>query len=97
MKPDRTRWATGKYLADIFKYRTGIGDKTTILGAAWRKELGHLSAHWELSGIKQGIIYVKPRSAAAAQELQLRAASIVRGLNKYFNKPWIKGIKVSAR
>jgi hypothetical protein len=97
MKGSKLRWTTGKDLALSFVYRTGVGDRTTILGAAWRKELGHLSSHWELAGIRQGIIYVKPRSAAAAQELHLRATGIVRSLNKYFNRPWIKGIRLSTR
>jgi len=68
-----------------------------ILNAVWQKELGHLSRYWEIVGFKQGWLYVKPRSAAAAQELQLRGAGIVRSLNKYFNRNWIKGIKAATR
>ena len=68
-----------------------------ILAAVWRKEMGHLIGHWELTALKQGVLYVKPKSSAAAQELQLRASGIVRSINKYFDRAWIKGIKVSAR
>jgi hypothetical protein len=39
------------------------------------------------------VLYVKPKSAAAAQELQMRAGDIVRSLNKYFSRPWIKAVK----
>ncbi|MBI5241382.1 MAG: DUF721 domain-containing protein [Elusimicrobia bacterium] len=69
----------------------------SILSSVWQKEVGHLSGHWELVGMKYGTLFVKPRSAAAAQELQLRAAGIVRSLNKYFERAWIKAIKVAAR
>ena len=92
------RWATGQDLVQSFQYRSGMsGDRMAILAAIWQKELGHLSGHWELVGLKQGTLYVKPRSAAAAQELHLRGAGIVRSLNKYFNRAWIKGIKASSR
>ena len=94
----RPSWSTGGDLVRSFQYRAGISvDRMAILAAVWRKELGHLCGHWELVGLKQGILYVRPKSAAAAQELQLRAAGLVRSLNKYFDRGWIKGIKASSR
>ena len=97
-QPKRPRWTTGQDLVQSFQYRTGLsGDRLAIVSALWQKELGHLSGHWELVGFKQGTLYVKPRSAAAAQELQLRGAGIARNLNKYFNRPWIKAIKIATR
>ena len=96
--PKRPCWSTGGDLVRSFQYRSGMsGDRMAILAAIWQKELGHLCGQWELVGLKQGTLYVRPRSAAAAQELQLRAAGIVRGLNKYFARPWIKSIKVASR
>jgi hypothetical protein len=92
----KVQWSTGGALTASFGYRAGLsGDKITLLSAVWQKEMGYLSRQWELSGLKQGIIYVKPRSSAAAQELHLRSAAIVRNLNKYFSHPWIKGIRAS--
>ena len=94
----RPAWSTGKELAASFGYRTGMsGDRMTILSSVWQRELGHLSRYWELTGIKQGTLFVKPRSAAAVQELHMRGAGIVRSLNKYFSRAWITCIKVSSR
>ncbi|MCX5796876.1 MAG: DUF721 domain-containing protein [Elusimicrobia bacterium] len=94
----RPCWSTGGDLVRSFQWRAGMtGDRMVILGAVWQKELGHLCGHWELVGFKHGTVYVKPKSAAAAQELQLRAAGVVRSLNKYFDRAWIKSIKVAAR
>ena len=98
MQKKRVAWSTGGDLVRSFTYRAGVsGDRMTILAAVWQKEVGHLGGHWQLAGIKQGTLYVKPRSAAAAQELQLRAAGIVRALNKYFELPWIRCIRVATR
>ena len=94
----RPSWSTGGELIRSFQYRTQMsGDRMAILAAVWQKELGHLCGHWELAGLKQGILYVRPKSAAATQELQLRAVGLVRSLNKYFDRAWLKGIKVASR
>jgi hypothetical protein len=94
----RASWSTGQELVSSFQYRAGVsGDRMAILNTVWHKELGHMSKYWDISGFKNGILFVKPRSAAAAQELQLRSSSVVRSLNKYFDRPWIKGIKASTR
>ncbi|PCI37544.1 MAG: hypothetical protein COB53_06095 [Elusimicrobia bacterium] len=64
-----------------------------ILDQVWEKELGHFSKHWVLEGVRRGILYVRVKSPTAAQELQLRGGGIVKSLNKYFKKSWIKGIR----
>jgi len=94
--PTRQRWATAADLVKSFKFRSGVQpDKMAILTAVWERELGHFSKQWSLVGIRGGFLYVKPRSAAAAQELQLRASGIIRSLNKHFSRPWIKAVKTS--
>jgi hypothetical protein len=94
----KVRWSSSTDLIRSFGYKTGVQDeKLSVLNAVWDKELGHFSKHWSLSGVKKGILYVKPRSAAAAQELQMRAAEIVRDLNKYFTRPWIKAVRSSLK
>ena len=91
-------WSTAQDLMTSFQYRAAMpADRMSLLSAVWEKELGHLAGFLELTGLKNGILYVKPRSAAAAQELQLCGSGIVRSLNKYFHRAWIKGIKVSTR
>lgn len=94
--PKKQRWSSAADLVSSFKYRAEIqSDKISILNAVWEKELGHFSKHWSLIGVKKGILYVKPRSAAAAQELHMRRAEMVRSLNKYFSRPWIKAVRAS--
>lgn len=92
----RQRWATSKDLVRSFQFRTGAQpDRMAILGAVWERELGHFSRYWSLIGVKKGVLLVKPSSSAAAQELQLRAAEMVRTLNKHFSRPWIKAVRAA--
>ena len=92
----RQRWATAGDLVSAFKAKAGMQtDKIAILNAVWDRELGHFSSQWALLGVRRGVVLVRPKSAAAAQELHLRAAGIVRNLNKHFGKPWIKAVRAS--
>ena len=94
----RKLWSTSDDLIKSFKFRAGIqSDKISILNAVWEKELGHMAGYWSLAGVKKGTLFVKPRSSAAAQELHMRAAGLVRTLNKYFSRAWIKAIKTTLR
>lgn len=90
----KVKWSTGAELVRAFGYKTGAqSEKLGVLNAVWDKELGHFSKYWLLLGVKKGVLYVRPRSASAAQELHMRSSDIVKGLNKYFSRPWIKAVK----
>ena len=72
-------------------------DRLAVLDAVWKKEMGRLAEHCTLLGVDKGCIMVKPRSAAAASELSLRSAVLVKGLNKYFKRPWIRAIRPATK
>ena len=95
----RVPWKSAADLVRVVHARVvGVsGDKISILNAVWERELGHLSRHWSLVGLRGGVLYVRPASAAAAQELQLRSPELARRLNKYFSRPWIKSVRSAAK
>ena len=68
-------------------------DRVAILNAVWEKEVGAFRRHWSLVGVRSGVVHVRASSSASGQELALRSAELVRGLNKHFRKPWIRSIK----
>ncbi len=92
------KWSTAEDLVKSFSYRAGtVDDKLTILNSVWDKECGAYAKHWALIGVKKGILYVRPKSSAAAQELHMRAEGLVKALNKYFGRPWIVAVRTSYR
>lgn len=92
------RWSTAGDLVKSFSYRAGtVNDKLTILNSVWDKECGAYAKHWTLIGVKKGVLYVRPKSSAAGQELHMRAEGVVKSLNKYFGRPWIVAIRTSYR
>jgi len=80
------RWARAR------RYRP---EQMTILNEVWEREVGHLSRHWALEGVRQGILYVRVSSPSAAQELQMRGPTLRKSLNKHFRTAWIKNIRAS--
>lgn len=97
-KENPGRWSTSRDLVKSFSYRAGtVNDKLTLLNAVWDKECGAFSKYWALVAVKKGTLFVRPKSAAAAQELQLRSGTLIRSLNKYFSRPWILAVKTTYR
>lgn len=92
------RWSTAGELAQSFSYRAGtVNDKLTILNSVWDKECGAYAKYWSLVGVKKGVLYVRPKSSAAAQELHMRAEVLLKSLNKYFSRPWIVAVRATYR
>jgi hypothetical protein len=90
-------WTTGKDLVKSFQFHTGLdSDRMVVLGAVWEKEWGYFG-HWKLAGVKKGMVLVDVSSSAAAQELQSRSRQVIKSLNQYFQRPWIKGVSSSFR
>ena len=84
--------SSGKDLVRSFQFKTGLSlDRMAVLNSIWDKEWGYVN-YWKLSGVKKGKVLIHVSSSAAAQELQARSRQIVESLNKYFQKPWIKGV-----
>mgnify|MGYP001613310634 CR=1 FL=1 len=83
--------------SDILRgWKRSVGlesDRMVVLNAVWEKEAGHLSRFWSLEGVRRNTLFVKVRSPAAAQELHFRGAQLIKSLNKYFKRAWIKGIR----
>ena len=93
-----SNWTRVNEVCSSLRFLGGINpDRLAILDKVWEKEMGRLADHCELLGVDGPYILVKPRSATAASELALRSSVLVKGLNKYFQRPWIKGIKTASK
>jgi hypothetical protein len=94
----RSNWTKADAVCTSWKFLgAGALDRLAILDAVWKKEMGRLAEHCTLLGVDKGVILVKPRSAAAANELALRSSVLVKSLNKYYKRPWIKAIKPATK
>jgi hypothetical protein len=96
MQKKTYKWTNIGELKTIWKCFSGVNiERLMILDAIWKKETGNLSKYVEIMGIKRSMIVVKVHSAVAHQELSIRSRDIIKSLNKHFNRPWIKFIRIS--
>jgi hypothetical protein len=87
-------WTSAFEIKSSWKFLGGIDpDRLVILDAVWKKELGRLAPHCPLFGVNKGWILVTSDSSSMSNELLLRGRQLVRSLNRYFRRPWIKGIR----
>lgn len=93
----RGRWTNAGDLVAAFTRHAASPDRLAILNSVWEKECGYFARHWELIGVKKGVLYVRPKSSAAAQELHMRSEGLVKSLNKYFSRPWITMVRTTYR
>lgn len=93
-----SNWKKADKVCSSWKFLgvTGL-DRLAILDAVWKKEMGRLGEHCVLLGVERGVLLVKPSSSAAASELALRSSVLVKGLNKYFKRPWIRAIRPATK
>lgn len=68
-------------------------NRLMLLDNVWQKEVGPMADHWVLEGVDNSMLCVRITSPVAEQELNIRKTSLIRNLNKYFDEPWIKGVK----
>lgn len=71
-------------------------DRLAILDAVWNKELGRLKEHCRLLGVDKGCLVVKTDSSVVSNELAMRNKQLLRNLNRYFTRPWIKSIRTAS-
>jgi len=87
-------WVAAKSIGGHYQPLVQKLDRLMLLDSVWKKEAGVFAEYWTLDAVSGGTIYVKARSSSAAQELMFRSQSLVRRLNKYFDRQWVKEIKV---
>ncbi|MCX5785952.1 MAG: DciA family protein [Elusimicrobia bacterium] len=91
-----SNWTRASEIKSSWKFLGGIDpDRLVILDAVWKKEIGRLAQHCRLLGVNRGWVLVKADSSVMSNELLLRSRQLVRSLNRYFRRPWIKGIKTA--
>lgn len=94
----KEKWNTAKEICSSKKIFGGINfDRFAILEYAWQKEIGFLGRYCKLLGIDGSFLVINPCSSAVASEISMKSSQIVRDINKYFDGPWIKGIKISSK
>ena len=69
-------------------------NRLMILDYVWGQQVGAKARFWVLKAVQKDTLFVQVRASVAKNELQARQSQLIRELNKAFDTPWIKRIKI---
>ncbi len=87
-------WKKSDELKNNFNRFNSKFSKLMILDSLWDREIGARSKYWKLTAVKNGTLLVEVKVATAKQELSARSKTLIKSLNKNFDRPWIRNIKI---
>lgn len=90
----KTRWHSADEITKSFNRSNIQINRLMLLDYAWKKIVNERARFWVLSAVQGSTLFVKVKISVAKNELVGRRREIIRELNKYFDKPWIKHIEI---
>ena len=89
-----TIWHEPSELTNSFNRLTSQVNKLVLLESIWNKTVGSKAKFWQLYAVQKNTIFVKVKVVSARQELLLNKGTIIKELNKHFQRAWIKEISI---
>ena len=90
----RKIWNSAADLAHNFNPINKRLNRIMVLSSVWQNSVGAKSKFWVLDTATADSILIKVKSSAAKHDLAGRSTELIKELNKYLDKPWIKEIKI---
>ncbi len=90
----KKEWRSSQELANSFHPLSKTLNRLMVLDYVWDKVVGKKAAFWNLQSVRKDTLYVQVKVSVAKNELITKRAQMIKELNKYFEKPWIKQIEI---
>lgn len=90
----REIWKSSSELEGKFNKLSVRLNRLMLLDHVWKRLTGEREKFWKLIAVKGSCLYVSVRLSVARNELIGRRESLIRELNKHFDKPWIEKIEI---
>ena len=87
-------WHEAKEISGKFNRLNSQINRLLLLENIWEKVIGSKAKFWQLEAVQKNTVFVKVKAVTARQELLLNKETIIKELNKYFQKAWIKEISI---
>ena len=87
-------WHETKELTNDFSKLNSQINRLLLLDNLWEKVTGSKAKFWQLYAVKGSTIFVTVKVMAARHELLLKEKTLIKELNKSFDKPWIRKISI---
>ncbi len=90
----REIWSSSAQLNNKYNRLNARLSRLMILDHVWSQLVGDKEKFWKLIGVKGACLYVSVKLSVARNELIGRRETLIRELNKHFDKPWIQKIEI---
>ena len=90
----RKIWNASSELGDKYNRFSKRINRLMLLEYAWKQVVGKKENCWKLVAVQKNTLQVYVRLSVARNELTVRRETIVKEINKYFDKPWIEKIEI---
>lgn len=90
----REIWKSSQELNGKYNRLHSRLNRLMVLDHVWKKIVGNKEKFWNLSAAKGNTLYVEVKVAVARNELIAYRETLIKELNKYFDKPWIEKIEI---
>lgn len=87
-------WHKAGELQNNYNRLSAQVSKLVLLENVWNRVLGSKAKFWQLYAVQKNTIFVKVKVVSARQELLLNKETIIKELNKHFQRSWIKEISI---
>ncbi len=91
----REIWKPSSQLNGKFNRLNNKLNRLMVLDHVWTQLIGEKARFWKLEAVKGSTLYVSVRLSVARNELIGRRDTLIRELNKHFDKPWIEKIDIT--
>ena len=93
-QPPKKEWRSSQELQSRFNRLSGTLNRLMILDYVWNEQVGAKARFWVLKAVQKDTLFVQVKASVAKNELNARQSQLIRELNKHFDSPWIKKIKI---
>ncbi len=90
----RKAWHSTQELGNVFNGLYSKLNRLMVLDHVWTRLTGARGQFWRLQGVKGGTLYVKVTASVARNHLLTQRETLIREMNKHFDRPWIQKIEI---
>lgn len=69
-------------------------NRLMLLDHVWSELVGDKERFWKLIAVQKGVLLVEVKLSVARNELVARRSTLIKEINKHFDKPWIEKIDI---
>lgn len=91
----RKDWSSSAELNGKFNRLNKQINRLMLLDHVWTELVADKAQFWKLVAVQKGVLLVEVKLSVARNELVARSSTLIKEINKHFDKPWIEKIEIA--